>query len=38
MYGEVPLYGDYDKKSSEALGERGVPAYSDEKGLQAKYF
>jgi len=37
MYGEVPLYGNYDKKYSEAPGERGVPPYSDEKGLQANY-
>ncbi|KAI9455330.1 hypothetical protein BJY52DRAFT_651150 [Lactarius psammicola] len=39
MYGEVPLYGNYDRNSSGALqphGERGVLPYSDEKeGLQA---
>lgn len=34
MYGEVPLYSNYDGNSSGALqshGERGVQPYSDEK-------
>jgi len=38
MYGEVPLYSDYDRNSSEALGERGVQPYLDEKkGLHPTY-
>ena len=38
MYGEVPLYSDYDRNSSESLGERGMQTYSDEKkGFEATY-
>lgn len=35
-YGEVPLYGNYDRNAGRPYGECGVPPYSDEKkGLEA---
>ncbi|KAN0128746.1 hypothetical protein V8E53_013467 [Lactarius tabidus] len=38
VYGEVPLYDNYDGNSNELLGERGVQPYSDEKkALRANY-